>query len=362
MPSLQERRKMLAEAKAKTASQHSAPIEVSVMGFGPDVLHDEDILDVSKLQEFIGKYPVLWINVDGHGDHNAIYKIAELFNLHPLAVEDVVKVNQRSKVEEYTGLLFIVARMVEYTGLLETEQLSMFLGTDVVLTFSEFPGGDSLDPVRERLRKNRGQIREKGADYLAYNIIDAVIDAYFPVLESYGELMEDVEDEIIERPSKRIISELHSVKRELLELRRAIWPLRDVTNTLLRDATPLITNETRIYLRDCYDHTVRLIDILETYRELGADLMDVYLSSVSNKLNEVMKVLTIITTLFIPPTFIAGVYGMNFNWEISPFNMPELNWYFGYPFAWLLMLSISVYMFFFIKRHGWLDAGEVSEK
>jgi magnesium transporter len=362
---LHERRTLRASAKSEKTTVEPAsdiPVEVSVMAYGPKELHDETLLDLDKIKEFIGQWPVVWINVDGHGDHDFIKRLGDIFDLHHLAVEDVINVNQRSKVEEYEDNHFIVTRMVEYNGRLNTEQLSIFLGANIVITFSEFPGGDSLNPVRDRLRKNRGYIRDRGADYLVYSIIDAVIDAYFPVLEEYGELMEELEDEIIERPSKHVITEMHSIKRELLDLRRAIWPLRDVTNSLVRDVTPLIKDDTRLYLRDCYDHTVRLIDLLETYRELGADLMDVYLSSVSNKLNEVMKVLTIITTLFIPPTFIAGVYGMNFNWERSPWNMPELNWYFGYPFAWALMIGIVLYMFLFIKRHGWLEPAELDEK
>jgi magnesium transporter len=208
--------------------------------------------------------------------------------------------------------------------------------------------------VREHIRNTRGQIREAGADYLAYALLDAMVDSYFPILEEYGERLETLEDAIITRPDHHTVARIHAAKRDLLTLRRAIWPQRETFNTLLRDVIPLITDETRLHLRDCYDHTVRLIDLVETYRELGSDLMDVYLSSVSNRTNEIMRVLTVIATIFIPLTFIAGVYGMNFDPDTSPWNMPELNWYWGYPFALTLMTTVIVGQLVFFWRRGWL--------
>jgi magnesium transporter len=333
---------------------------IRVIGYGPDEYTEVVIDDVESVSQFIGKYPVLWIDVDGIGDVNQMKQFGDLFSLHPLAIEDVVKSNQRAKAEEYDSTLFVVARMVTLTPRLQTEQLSVFLTKDTVLTFQQLPGGDCLNPLRDRIRKGRGLIRRSHADYLLYSVIDAVIDGYFPVLEKYGEILEDLEDEIIERPTRKTISRMHRCKRELLTVRRAIWPLREVTNTLVRDENELVGSPTRVYLRDCYDHAVRLIDITETYRELGSDLMDVYLSSVSNRLNEVMKVLTIITTIFIPPTFIAGVYGMNFNPHASKWNMPELDWPYGYFFALALMVLLAGGMLTFMYTRGWVRPAEIA--
>jgi magnesium transporter len=330
---------------------------IRVIGYGPIEYKEVVVDNVAAIGAF-GKYPVLWIDVDGIGDVNQMKEFGDMFGLHPLAIEDVLKSNQRAKVEEYDDVQFVVARMVSLEPHLQTEQLSMFLTKNAVLTFQELPGGDCLNPLRERLRKSRGLIRKNGADYLLYSVLDAVIDGYFPVLERYGEMLEDLEDEIIERPNRSTITTMHRCKRELLTVRRAIWPLREVTNTLVRDENDLISAQTRVYLRDCYDHAVRLIDITETYRELGSDLMDVYLSSVSNRLNEVMKVLTVITTIFIPPTFIAGVYGMNFNTS-SPWNMPELNWPYGYAFAWTLMVLVAGSTLAFMYRRGWVRPSEI---
>jgi magnesium transporter len=222
--------------------------------------------------------------------------------------------------------------------------------------------GDSFDPVRERLRKGKGRARAAGPDHLAYALIDAAIDAYFPTIEAYGERLEELEDEVIVRPTKTTILRIHEIKRELLNIRRAIWPLREAINTFFREPSPLITDETRLYLRDCYDHTIQVIDLCETYRELGSGLMETYLSSISNRTNEVMKVLTIIATIFIPLTFVAGLYGMNFKTEKSPYNMPELDWYWGYPFCLALMATVAIGMLVFFWRRGWLKASETMEE
>jgi len=230
------------------------------------------------------------------------------------------------------------------------------LGPDYVLTFQERPGKDCIEPVRDRIRGNRGRIRGARADYLAYRLIDAVVDGYFPVLERYGELLEDLEEEVTVSVDRSLTSRIHQVKSDLLMIRRALWPHREAINTLVRDGCKLIDDETRIYLRDCYDHSVQLIDMVETYRELGADLRDLYLSSISNRMNEIMKVLTVISTIFIPLTFIVGIYGMNFNTEKSPWNMPELNWYYGYPLCWAVMAMVTAAMVAFFARKGWLGA------
>ena len=245
--------------------------------------------------------------------------------------------------------------MVGIADRLETEQLSLFLGQNYVLTFQERPG-DSFDPVRDRIRRAGGWVRSAGPDYLAYALIDALIDNYFPVLEQYGERLETLEDEVITRPGPGLVAQIHEIKRDLLTLRRAIWPLRETVNSLVRDPIPLIRDETRIYLRDCYDHTVQIIDLLENYRDIASGLMEVYLSSVSNRLNEIMKILTMFTAFFIPLSLITGIYGMNFNGAISPLNMPELNWYLGYPYALGLMAVVAIGMLMYFRKKKWLGS------
>lgn len=338
-----------------------------VMAYSPTEYLEQGITDVSQLREILDRWPVTWIDVEGVGDAQVVKQLGDLLALHSLALEDAVHMHQRAKIEQYDNHLFIVARTVLMNHSIETEQVSLFVGAKFVLTFQEDRPGDPFEPVRVRIRKAASRIRGTGADYLAYTLIDAIIDSYFPVLEMLGERMEDLEDEILLRPSTNAVKRIHETKRELLTLRRAVWPLREAMNTLVRDEMPLIGNETRLHLRDCYDHAVRIIDFVETYRELGADLMDLYLSSVSQRMSEVMKVLTIISTIFIPLTFIAGLYGMNFNTERSPWNMPELNWYWGYPLVIVTMAVISIAMLLFFIRKGWLapaltDKAESADK
>jgi magnesium transporter len=330
-----------------------------IIAYGPDGLEEKELKDAGEIRKFIGKWPVIWLNVEGLGSADVVKEVGEIFNIHHLALEDVLNVHERAKIERYNDDLFLVMHMMEFKDHLEQEQLSVFSGKHFAVTFQEGPI-DTLDPARERIRKNQGHIRKLGSDYLIYSIIDSVLDNYFPILETYGELLDKLEDEIITKPSHEVVANVHAVKRELLTLRRAVWPLREAINTLIRDMEVTFSEETRIHLRDCYDHAVRIIDFIETYRELAADLMDVYLSSLSNRMNEVMKVLTIITTLFVPPTLIAGIYGMNFNTEVSPYNMPELNWFFGYPFALFLMLALTSGVVILLWYKGWL--GVLSRK
>ena len=338
----------------------SAPRSVmTVLAYSPQDFVEQDVSEPQQIRDFLGRWPVVWINVEGVGDAGTVTKLGELFGLHRLALEDVLHTHQRPKVEQYGDHLFIVTRMARTGEQLETEQLSLFLGKNFVLTFQEGVPGDCLGPIRERIRKKGGRIRDAGLDYLAYALLDAVVDAYFPILEQYGERLGDLEDEIVRKSLPDMVARIHAIKRDLLTLRRAIWPQRETLGALLREETPRISSETRIYLRDCYDHVTQIIDLVETYRELGADLTDIYLSSVSNRTNEIMRVLTVITTIFIPLTFIVGIYGMNFNTEISPWNMPELNWYWGYPFMLLLMLSIAVGQLAFFRRRGWLGSPKI---
>ncbi|MBN2489894.1 MAG: magnesium/cobalt transporter CorA [Planctomycetes bacterium] len=325
-----------------------------VMAYGPDRLREQTLDSAHAVRALLGQEPVTWINVDGLGDAGVLQELAAIFGIHRLALEDVVHVYQRAKVEPYADHHFVIARMPHLDGRLATEQISFFVGRTFVLTFQE-QEGDCFDLVRERVREQRGRLRSAGPDYLLYALLDAIIDAYFPVLEAYGERLDEMEDEVIAAPRHDAISRIQDVKRDLLALRRAVWPLREAVNTLVRDDSEHFHAETRIHLRDCYDHTVQVLDMVETYRELGSGLLEIHLSSLSHRMNEVMKVLTIIATIFIPLTFIAGVYGMNFNPASSPWNMPELSWYWGYPFFLVLMLVVAVVLLLMFRSKGWIE-------
>ncbi|MDU8946127.1 magnesium/cobalt transporter CorA [Rhodophyticola sp. MJ-SS7] len=326
---------------------------IRVMAFGPDDLVERQVADVGALMEIRDAFPTMWIDIVQFGDAELISGIGEAFGLHRLALEDAINTHQRPKVEEYDDHLFIVALMLDDAGSVETEQVAFFVGAGYLITFQERPG-DCFENVRDRIRKASGRIRGAGSDYACYALLDSIIDTYFPALENVGDLLEALEDRVVGSPEPGNISALHDMKRHLLHLRRAIWPHREVFNTLLRDDHPLIAAETKPFLRDCYDHTAQLMDIVETYREMASGLVDVHLSSVSMKLNEAMKVLTVVATIFIPLSFIASVYGMNFDRESSPWNMPELGWYLGYPFALLLMCASAAGLVWYIWKKGWL--------
>ncbi len=327
--------------------------EVTVFHFDEVECQERRIQEPNELAALDLSRGTTWLNVDGLGDAELIERIGAQFGLHRLALEDVVGTHQRAKVESYEDHLYVVLKMVHVHEGLDAEQVSVFLGPRFVLSFQERKG-DCLELVRDRLRKGKGRLRAAGADYLVHAILDAIVDHYFPVLEALGEKLELLEDEVLRDPNPSVVPQIHAVRRELLGLRRAAWPLREAMGSLYRDESPLITAPTRPYLRDCYDHTVQLIDVIETYRELTSGLLEIYLSSLGQKNNEVMKVLTIIATIFIPLSFIAGVYGMNFNPTRSPWNMPELEWTFGYPFALLLMLVVALGLVGFFVRKGWL--------
>jgi magnesium transporter len=301
---------------------------------------------------------VSWVDVRGLGSADILQRLGNVFSLHPLVLEDVVNVPQRPKAEEYEDQILLIARMVivKRSGQgFHSEQVSFILGKHYLLTVQEEPKHDCFGAVRERIRTGKGTIRKRKADYLAYALLDSIIDGFFPILEVYGEMIEALEDEVVEAPTRQTLEKIHKIRRELLTLRRSIWPMRDAINSLIREGSDLISEEVRVYLRDCYDHTVQVLDMIETYRELASSLMDVYLSSVSNKMNEIMKVLTVISTIFIPLTFVAGIYGMNFNPDKSPWNMPELNWYLGYPLCWAVMIAIAGSLVLYFKRKGWFE-------
>ncbi|BAZ49078.1 magnesium and cobalt transport protein CorA [Nostoc sp. NIES-4103] len=307
---------------------------------------------------YLDKESVTWVDVQGLGNQDILQRLGHVFDLHPLVLEDVVNVPERPKVEDYEDQLLIIARMVvpkEKTYGFYSEQVSLILSEHYLLTVQEEPEHDCFESVRVRIDRSKGIIRKQGTDYLAYALLDAIIDGFFPVLELYGERIEDLEEEVIVKPTRQTLQNIYQIRRELLQLRRAIWPQRDAINSLIRDGGELISEEVRIYLRDCYDHTVQVMDMVETYRELASGLMDVYLSAVSNKMNEIMKLLTVVSSIFIPLTFVAGIYGMNFNTEKSPYNMPELNWYWGYPLCLAGMAAIAFALLFFFWRRGWLQ-------
>ena len=323
---------------------------IRVMAYGPDGYVEEQT-EVDGLSSFLDAWPVAWVNVDGLGDEVVLRGLGEAFSLHRLALEDVVNLGQRSKVEAYDEDLFIVARTPsDWTR--PAEQLTLVLGSNYVLSFQE-TAGDSFDGVRERIRHGRGKIRKMGPDYLTYALIDAVIDSYFPILEEISGRLEALEEEVLDSPDQRTVAQVYEVKRRLLELKRTIWPQREALNSLIRDAGSQIGAETALYFRDSYDHAIRIAEMVESQRDLCSDLMSTYLSVVSNRMNEVMKVLSIIGTVFIPLGFIAGLYGMNFDPEISPYNMPELGWYFGYPFALTLMGATTIGLLIYFWRKGW---------
>ncbi|MGK7900766.1 MAG: magnesium/cobalt transporter CorA [Hormoscilla sp.] len=301
---------------------------------------------------------VSWVDVRGLGSEEILKRLGKVFNLHPLVLEDVVNVPQRPKVEDYQDQLVVISQMVipkEKGDGFSIEQVGFILGKSYLLTIQENPEHDCFGAVRDRIRTGKGIIRTRSADFLSYALIDAIIDGFFPVLEDYGERIEELEDEVVLDPSRQTLEKIYHVRRELLALRRSIWPQRVAINKIIRDGSDLIGPDVIVYLRDCYDHAIQVMDIVETYRELTSGLMDVYLSSVSNKMNEIMKLLTVISTIFIPLTFVAGIYGMNFNPEASPLNMPELNWYWGYPACWTLMIAIASGLVFFFWRRGWFE-------
>lgn len=298
---------------------------------------------------------ITWLDVRGLGDPATFERLGQIFHLHPLALEDVVNAPQRPKTDLYDEHQLIIARMVQVApdGSIKPEQIGILFKDGVVVTVQEEAESDVWESVRDRIRKGRGTIRKSGADYLAYALLDAIIDGFYPVLERLGERIEDLEVEVLVGRDT-MSRDIHDLKRELLTIRRSIWPQRDLLNALVRDESRHVSKETRLYLRDTYDHAVQVMDMAETFREIASGLMDLHLSSVSNKMNEIMKVLTIISTIFLPVTAIAGVYGMNFHHDTSPFNMPELDWYFGYPFALAIMFGSVGILFLFYRRMGWI--------
>jgi len=327
-----------------------APVEISQYDYSADAARQAAIADEAELVASLSSEANSWINVDGVHDAEKIQRIGDVYGLHPLAVEDIAHTGQRPKVEDYETHLFAVLRMLQWNDQeerIEDEQVSLVLGKSWVLSFQE-KTGDVFGPVRERLTANRGRIRKAGADYLTYALMDAVVDHYFTILEVLGDRIEDLGEDLARSPSQEHLASIRHLKRELLFMRKSVWPLREVLGSLQRDESPLIADSTRPYFRDLYDHTIQVIDTVETFRDMVAGLMDIYLSSISNRMNEVMKVLTIIATIFIPLSFIAGVYGMNFTF------MPETEWRYGYFGVLGLMFAVFVGMLLYFRKKRWL--------
>lgn len=345
----------------QTAPKNAQQVQVTCIDYSPEQAVFQKVDD---LEDFIIQHrpewaSVRWINVDGLTDLDVIKAFAEKYDLHPLAIEDVLHIPQRPKVETYPahgevhGRIFLITRMLQFEddgtthGHLNGEQISFFLGRKTLITFQETPG-DIWDPIRNRIKTKGSRLRENDASFLMYSLLDAIVDHCFPILEHYSDRLEELEDAVLVKPDKTVIQQIHAVKRELLLLRRAVWPMREVVNAMMREQHECLSDNTRTYLRDVYDHTVQIIDMVETYREFAASMTETYMSSLSNKMNEVMKVLTIITTIFVPLTFLAGVYGMNFK------HFPELEMPHAYPLFWTICISVAVGMIVWFKRRNWL--------
>jgi magnesium transporter len=346
---------LLAAPGTVTADPSAPQPVIQLIAYGPTQFHEETLRTVDQIAPHLGRSAVTWVNVDGLGNADVIQQLGRLFRLHPLALEDVVNTHQRAKCEDYGDVLFLVARMVQGPPL-QAEQISFFVGKKFLLTFQEDLQGDSLEPVRERLRNNRGRVRHTGPDYLLYELLDAAIDGYFPVCEFYGEELDRIDEAATPQRIGDTLNEIHRLRNDLLYLRRIMWPHRDALQSLLRGGHPVIEADTLIYLRDCADHTAQLIDILEIYRENCLDLRDFFYSKLSNRTNEIMRMLTLIATLFMPLSFFAGVYGMNFR------HMPELEWPWGYPLALTVMACVAASFLTYFWRKGWLRSSEATPR
>ncbi|MGC9308738.1 MAG: magnesium/cobalt transporter CorA [Thermoplasmatota archaeon] len=328
----------------------AGPVKITLLDYDASHLEEREIQQVEECFPFKDEPTITWVNIDGLHEVDILEKIGRHFDIHPLVLEDIMHTEQRPKMEDFDDYIFLIFKMFYYDPTadhLKTEQVSLLLGPNWVISFQEEPG-DVFELIRERIRSAKGRIRKMGADYLAYALMDAVVDNYFLVLEKIGEAVEDIEEEVVADPDPETLQHIHRLKRGLIYLRKSVWPLREVISGLERVETDLIDKQTGIFLRDVYDHTIQVIDTVETFRDMVSGMLDVYLSSVSNKMNEVMKVLTVIATIFIPLTFIAGIYGMNFA------HMPELEWQWSYPFVWLVMGCVAIVMLIYFRRKQWL--------
>lgn len=325
-------------------------VRLTYLDYDEQKIEEKHVSAIEQCFPFKETPTVTWINIDGLHDIEMIEKLGREFDLHPLILEDVLNTGQRPKFEDFGKNFFIVLKMLSYDEELhavESEQVSLIVGANFVISFQERIG-DVFEPIRGRIRNNKGRIRKMKADYLAYALVDSVVDSYFAILERVGEKIESMEEELVSEPTENTMQQIHLMKREMILLRRSVWPLRETINGFQRSESDLIGEVTSVYLRDVYDHTIQIIDTIESFRDMVSGMLDIYLSSISNKMNSVMKVLTIIATIFIPLTFVAGIYGMNFE------SMPELKWKYGYAAVWIVMLAIGAIMLIYFRRKKWL--------
>ena len=338
-----------------TGEQKTENVSISLFDYNSGNFSETSIDDLNDLEKYKNNSNVTWINVVGLHNINILDKIGSIFDIHPLVLEDILNVSHNPKIEDYENFLFILVKMVNYkqnTNRLDIEQVSLIIGKNYIITFQE-KNGDVFEPIRERIRTAKGMIRKYSEDYLAYRILDSIIDNYFSVLENFDERIEDIEDQILTQPDESSLEEIHHLRKELIKLRRAVSPLREMIFTIEKEKFNFIQKTTFVYLRDLSDHIKQIIDTIENYREFINGLLEVYLSNASHRMNEVVKLLTIISTIFIPLTFIVGIYGMNFKTDASRWNMPELDWAFGYPFVMALMVVIAVTLIIFFKKKRW---------
>ncbi len=326
-------------------------VRIRLIDYDEAQLQEKEPKTIEECFPFKDLPTVTWVNIDGLHDIEVMEKLGKHFDLHPLVLEDILNTEQRPKIEDFEDYVFVVLKMLyfdEKEDVIRAEQVSIIFGSNFVLSFQERVG-DTFDPLRERIRNAKGRVRKMGTDYLAYALMDAIVDNYFTVLEKLGEKIEGMEEELVTNPTPETLQTMHNLKREMIFLRKSVWPLREVVSRLERGESKLIKDSTGIYLRDVYDHTIQVIDTIETFRDMLSGMLDIYLSSVSNRMNQVMKVLTIIATIFIPLTFVAGIYGMNFEY------MPELKWHWFYPKAfWLVMIGVAGVMLVYFRRKRWL--------
>lgn len=342
-----------------TLTQHDyeqrTPLKILLSDFTDTDYHEQILSGPEECKIYLEKETITWIHVQGDAEPETMRELGKIFGLHHLALEDVINTGQRPKIDEYDEHIFVALShpvLDTKNKELTLDQVSLFIGNNYVISFH--PGSNDLfEPIRTRLRDHVGRIRSHGSDYLTYTLIDMVIDKGYPVLEWLGDEIEQLEDELLEMPTNNSLRKLHQLKRTLIILRRMLWPQRDVLNRLVRSDNTLILDNNRFYFNDCYDHTIQIMELNETYRDMVTGLMDIYLSSVSFRLNEIMRVLTVIATIFIPLTFIVGLYGMNFSNDKSPWAMPELHWYYGYPMVWIVMIGIVAGMLFYFKKKKW---------
>jgi len=324
-------------------------IKIRLIDYGPEEYEEQDIDNIEQCFPYKDDHTITWINIDGIHDTMILEKLGDCFGFHPLILEDILNTQQRPKIEDFNDYIYFVLKMIEYntkTNAVSLEQVSIILGKHYVISLQEKPL-EIYEPIRNRIKKDKSKIRNAGSDYLAYLLIDSIIDSYFSVLEKIGERIEHVENKLVSNPTQKTLKTIYDLKRNMLYMRKSTWPLREIISRLERGEISLINDSTRIYIRDIYDHIIQVIDTIETFRDMLSGMLDIYLSSMSHRLNEVMKILTIISTIFIPITFIASIYGMNFRF------MPEINWKWGYLAVWAIILFIIIYMVIYFKRKKW---------